>query len=153
MLRPSRVRREVCSGHRLRLRDVQRYSLLLSIIKSRWRALRHCVREFSRWLSVPRCAVFTTLRTGAFSYGLQNRRRDQSRRTVLFRCVSGRPRLTACSLLFHQRSPAGGQTGPGRVWPGTRPGGPGLRWSQEESWSWLGLAGAAVYCTVYCTVL
>ena len=35
MLRPSRVRREVCSGHRLRLRDVQHYSLLLSIIKSR----------------------------------------------------------------------------------------------------------------------
>ena len=101
MLRPSRVRREVCSGHRLRLRDVQHYSLFLSIIKSRWRALTHGVRQFSRALSVPRCAVFTALRTGHFDMGSKTDdagRRDESKSTAIFRTQSVRKRFTACPL-------------------------------------------------------
>ena len=106
MLRPSRVRREVCSGHRLRLRDVQHYSLLLSIIKSRWRALTHDVRQFSRVLSVPRCPVFTTLRTGHFDMGSKTDdagRRDESKRTAIFRTSSVRNRFTACPLYCARR--------------------------------------------------
>ena len=51
--------------------SARRPALFLIIIdyKSRWRALRHGVREFSRWLSVPRCAVLRRCEPGHFDMG------------------------------------------------------------------------------------